>query len=157
MYFKHKHDHRYQLVRIIEGYSTSKKSKGRAMTTIVFRNLDLGAEILTYVVVTGQHKNGTWPDGFANEKHWQEIIEKFDECKDYIFYFSPKMKNQYGKDTDFKIKHTKDKDGVSKYTLDADAIPEHHKELLSTFVPVEKPVNALPVKQFDSPLFEIDA
>lgn len=157
MNFKHKHDHRYQLLNIFDSYSKSGKSKGRAMKTIVFRNLDLKAEILTYVVVTGQHKNGTWLDGFANERHWSYVIANEDKCKDYIFYFSPKMKNQYGKDTDFKIKHTKDKDGVSKYTLDADAIPEHPKELLSTFVPVEKPVNELPVKQFDSPLFEIDA
>jgi hypothetical protein len=154
MYYKHKPDHRYKLISITNGYSKSTKSKGRPMKTIVFHNLDLNKSLETYVVVTGQHQNGSWVDGFANERHWETIIKSFDIAKDYIITFNEKMTDQYGKPKDFKVKLKKEKDGV-KYILDADSHPETDMELLSTFEPVEQEVREEPVKQFDNPLFEI--
>ena len=154
MHFKHKHDHRYQLTNIYDGYSKSPKSKGRAMKTIVFHNLDLNKSLETYVVVTGQNKDGTWLDGYANERHWKTIINDFDIAKDYIITFNEKMTDQYGKPKDFAVKLKKEKNGV-KYILDADSHPETEMQLLSTFKPVKQVVIEEPVKQFDSPLFEI--
>jgi len=157
MYYKHKPDHRYQLISITNGYSKSTKSKGRPMKTIVFRNLDLKKELETYVVVSGQHQDGiSWVDGFANERHWETIIENFDIMKDYIITFNETMTDQYGKPKDFKVKLKKEKGGV-KYILDADSIPDMEAEpkLVSTFKPVKQQVRAQPVKQFDNPLFEI--
>ena len=96
MYYKHKPDHRYKLISITNGYSKSTKSKGKPMKTIVFHNLDLNKSLETYVVVTGQHQDGTWVDGFANERHWETIIENFDIMKDYIITFNEEMTDHYG-------------------------------------------------------------
>jgi len=156
MYYKHKHDHRYQLIDIYGGYSKSKQSKGRPMKTLVFHNLDLGKSLETYVVVTGQNKEGTWVDGFANEKQWEEIINHYDYMKDYIITFKANMRDKRGNESAFKVKLKKEKDGV-KYILDADSIPDMDAQpkLLSTFKPVEQEVQQVEVKQFDHPLFEI--
>ena len=154
--FKHKHDHRYQITSISDGYSKSTQSKGRPIKTIVFHNLDLNKSLETYVVVTGQHKNGTWVDGFANERHWETIIKSFDILKDYIITFNEEMTDQYGNKRDFKVKLKKEKNGV-KYILNADSIPDMDAEpkLVSTFEPVKQEVREEPVKQFDNSLFVI--
>ena len=156
MYYKHKHDHRYQLIDIYGGYSKSKQSKGKPIKTIVFHNLDLNKSLETYVVVTGQNKEGTWVDGFANERHWETIIKSFDIAKDYIITFNEEMTDHYGNKKEFNVKLKKEKGGV-KYILDADSIPDMDAQpkLVSTFKPVKQQVRAQPVKQFDNPLFEI--
>ena len=154
MAYKHKHDHRYQLINVFDSYSKSGKSKGKPMKTIVFHNLDLNRTLETYVVVSGQHKDGTWVDGFKNERHWETIIKNFDIAKDYIITFNEHMTDQYGNKKDFQVKCKKEKDEF-KYIINADAHPETDMSPLSSFKPVAKPVEELPVKQFDSPLFDI--
>ena len=156
MYYKHKHDHRYQLLSITSGYSKVKKTKGWAMTTIVFHNLDLEKSLETYVMITGQNTEGTWLDGYENRFHWEEIIDNFDVMKDYIITFKEKMRDQHGNTPDFKVKLKHEK-GAVKYILNADSIPDLDAPVmkLSTFEPVEEEVQEEPVKQFDNPLFGI--
>ena len=155
MAYKHKHDHRYQLVNITSSYSKTKRSKGHPLKTLTFKNLDLNKNVETYVVVSGLHQDGvTYVDGFANEKHWSPLIDYFDTAKDLIFYFSPYMVDHFGNTSNFKVKLKKEKTGV-KYILNADSEPQSAGKLVSSFKPVAKPVQVMSVKQFDSPLFDI--